>query len=164
MNAHETLAAKARYKQEARTHGVVVESYHSDNGIFAAREFTKQLLEHGQEIKFSGVGAKYQNGCAELSIKTATYMARSMMLHSAIRWPEVYDTTFWPYALSYACYIYNQLPKKSSGMSPQEIWQGVKEDHAANLGAVLLWGCPTYVLAAKLQDRQKLPKWKPRSR
>ena len=87
-----------------------------------------------------------------------------MCLHSAIRWPEVYDTTYWPYALSYACHIYNQLPKKSSGMSPQEIWQGVKEDHTVNLGALLPWGCPTYVLAAKLQDGQKLPKWKPRSR
>ena len=65
-------------------HGVTVESYHSDNGIFAARQFTKQLLEHGQEIKYSGVGAKHQNGCSEISIKTATYMAKSMCLHSAI--------------------------------------------------------------------------------
>ena len=91
LNAHETLASKARFEQEGKTFGITVQSYQADNGIFAAREFAQKLLEDGQAIQFSGVGAKHQNGIAERAIKTSMYMAQAMMLHSAIQWPETYD-------------------------------------------------------------------------
>ena len=75
LNAHETLASKAKFAQEGKTFGVTVKSHHTDNGIFAARAFTLKLLEDGQDIHFSGVGAKHQNGIADHAIKTTTYMA-----------------------------------------------------------------------------------------
>ena len=37
----------------------------SDNGIFAAHEFMKEIEEGLRNIKFSSVGAHHQNGIAE---------------------------------------------------------------------------------------------------
>ena len=164
LNAHETLVSKAKYEQHARIANVRIKNYHGDNGIFNARAFTQRIWEQGQHITYSGVGAHHQNGAAERAIKTVTYMARSMLLHSAIRWPEVYSPEFWPFAMSYAAYVYNNVPKQPSGLSASELFTGVKEDHEARLQSILPWGIPAYVLDTKLQDGQSIPKWKPRSR
>ena len=48
-------------------------------------------------------------------------------------------------------------------MTPLELWTSTKTSHIA-LKNVHPWGCPVYVLDPRLQDGQKLPKWKTRSR
>jgi hypothetical protein len=70
----------------------------------------------------------------------------------------------WPFALEYAIFIWNKLPKQKSGMSPEEIFSSVK----ANVGEIVrrlrIWGCPVYVLDPAVQDGKKLPKWVPCAR
>jgi hypothetical protein len=164
LNAHETLVSKAKYEQNARLAGVSVTGYHADNGIFTAGDFTRQIWDNGQSITYSGVGAKHQNGISERAIKTVTYMARTSMLHSAIHWPEVYSAELWPFAMTYAAHVYNSIPRMGTGCSAEELFTGVKVDHAFNMSHMVPWGIPAYVLQPKLQDGGSIPKWKPRSR
>ena len=164
LNAAETIGSKSKFEQEARQYGVKVQNYHCDNGTFTARDFVNHVWNQEQGISFSGVGAKFQNGVAESAVRTSTYMARTMMLHAAIRWPEVYSADLWPFAMSYACHVYNNIPRQDTGMSPEEMYLGSKVDHEEVLASFLPWGCPAYVLQPQLQDDNSLPKWKPRSR
>ena len=111
----------------------------------------------------SGVSAQFQNGAAENAIKNTVARARTMMLHAAIRWPEVKDQSLWPYALTHAAYLHNQTPNQQSGLSPVELWTKTKSTNTP-LQNLHVWGSPVYVLDPTLRDGSKLPKWNPRSR
>ena len=161
LNALETLLAKQKFEQDAMLHGVQVHSYLTDNGVFTAKGFIDEIQKQGQRIQFCGVSAHHQNGIAERAIKTTHSIARSMMLHSAIHWPEIYNPSLWPFALTYACHVLNLIPKRDSNLSPKEMWTGMKINHFDNLGALLPWGCPAYVLNAKLANGGSIPKFKP---
>ena len=86
-----------------------------------------------------------------------------MMIHCAIRWPECAEKELWPLAIDHGIYLYNNMPSKESGKSPVEIWSGSKSSYSS-LTNSHPWGCPVYILDPKLQDGQKIPKWRPRSR
>jgi len=164
LNSLQTLLAKSKFEQEAALHGVVVSGYHTDNGIFTSRAFIDEIQKAKQRITFCGVSAHHQNGAAERAIKTTHYLARCMMLHAAIHWPEAYDPQLWPFAVSYACHLMNTLPREDTNMSPEELWTGQKVDHAANLSAMRPWGIPAYVLDPRLANGGSIPKFQPRSR
>jgi hypothetical protein len=163
LNASESIAAKHRYERAMLSQGVTVVAYQADNGIFAAHAFVQELYNHYQTAGYSGVGAPHQNGIAERNIGTIMSMARTMMLHSAVRWPDVADSTLWPMAVDYAVHIFNHVPNNLSGISPIEL---VTRTALPSKDFVHLhvWGSPAYVLDPKLQKGQKLPKWQPRSR
>jgi len=163
LTSYETIAAKCNFERLALEAGVTVTSYHTDNGIYQSNEFLKELHSKGQGIKMSGVSAQFQNGVAENAIKTTVARARTMMLHAALRWPDVKDQNLWPYALSHAAYLHNQTPDQASGWSPVELWTRSKADHT-QLQNLHVWGSPAYVLEPTLHDGSKLPKWNPRSR
>jgi hypothetical protein len=101
---------------------------------------------------------------AESAVRTVTYMARTMMLHAALRWPEAYSADLWPFAMSYACHVYNNIPRQDTGLSPEEAYVGTSW--------ILRTSCILYCHGAvqlmssnhQLQDDNSLPKWKPRSR
>ena len=81
------------------------------------------LSSKGKTVTFSGFGTAYQNAVAERAIETVVYMARTMMIHAAMRSPENTITSdLWPMAMEYAVWIYNHLPKSDTGLSPDEIW------------------------------------------
>ena len=84
LSASETLKAKAMFERTAKGHGVDIDSYHSDNGIFTAKEFVGELMSKNQGIRYSGVGAQHQNGQAENAIKIVTSRARTMMIHASL--------------------------------------------------------------------------------
>ena len=113
--------------------------------------------------KHKGVSAHHQNGTAENAIKIVVQKARTMMFHSALRWPSVSDKDLWPMALSHAAYLHNITPNPTSGFSPDEIWYRTKLESQALLD-LHPWGCPVYVLQPMLKDGQKIPKWEPRSK
>ena len=48
----------------------MVKGYHTDNGVFNASKFVEVIVKNQQKISFSGAGASYQNGAAELTIMT----------------------------------------------------------------------------------------------
>jgi hypothetical protein len=84
FTASETIQAKIKFEQEASQSGVTISAYHTDNGVFNAQEFMKEIADKGQGIQFSGVSAHHQNGTAENGIKLVVRNARTMMLHVAL--------------------------------------------------------------------------------
>jgi hypothetical protein len=163
FTANETLESKMRFEREALTAGVTVQAFHTDNGVFTSKEFIRELAEKGQGLKLSGVSAQFQNGVAENAIKIVVRNARTMMIHATLRWPGYAKRDLWPMALSHAVQLFNTTPKQDSGVSPVTLWTPMTQDPQA-LKNAHPWGCPVYVLAPKLKDGKKIPKWEPRSR
>jgi len=130
-----------------------VKHYHSDNGIFTAETFRQSCEEENQTQSFSGVGAKHQNAEAERAIQTVMYMARSFMIHAALHWGEdgSDNISLWSFAVDHAAWLYNRIPQRLSGITPLELMSHTKSDHK-DLMRTHVWGCPVYVLEAKLQD------------
>jgi hypothetical protein len=71
---------------------------------------------------FAGAGAHHHNGTAERAIQTIMNMSRTMMLHAAIHWPDVADSTLWPMAVAHAVYLYNHMPALDTGISPADMF------------------------------------------
>ena len=63
-----------------------------------------------QDIMFSRVGAHHQNGIAERGIQSILTMARTLLIHTAIQWPDSIDKSLWPMAVDYALHHHNHMP------------------------------------------------------
>jgi hypothetical protein len=85
------------------------------------------------------------------------------MLHATMRWPSRSFIDLWPQALEYAVWCHNRLPPSGAGLSPLELWNDAK-DAVSHLPRAHTFGCPVYVLDAKLQDGKKIPKWDSKAR
>jgi hypothetical protein len=162
LGATETIKSKRAFEIQALGCGNTVDKFRTDNGIFTSKLWTDSLLSANQSQSLSGVGAHHQNGVAERAIQTVTLMARSMLLHMAIRWPDQFSEDLWPMALQYAAFLHNHIPKRSQGLAPIELFCGTRLN-CSYLRCARVFGCPSFVLDPKLQDGKKLPKWKPRS-
>ena len=140
--ADSTLVSKRAFERSAKSCAVKIKSYHGDNGVFKAKDFMDSLMQSDQELQFSGVGAHHQNGVAERAIRTVTEKARTMMQHSFIHWPDKFQVQLWPFALDYACWLYNHTPHNSHGWAPLELFCGTQVDcqhlQRARLGLPLL--------------------------
>ena len=163
LNAAETIRGKHLFEREALTCGREIKNYRGDNGVFKTKEFINDLEQRRQTIRYSGVGAHHQNGIAERAIRTISESARAMLLHAAIHWPQQVNLDLWPFAMDYAVYLWNRMPRKDTGIAPIEIFCGTKLDPKV-LRTTHVWGCPAYVLDPKIQDGKKLPRWEPKSR
>ena len=53
------------------SHGVQINSFHADNGIYAEKAFD-EVAESGQTMSFCRVGAYHQNGIAEDHVEKLT--------------------------------------------------------------------------------------------
>jgi Reverse transcriptase (RNA-dependent DNA polymerase)/Zinc knuckle len=163
LNTHETLKAKEKFESMARDSGVIPQTYLSDNGpAFASHEFAKHLSKFEQVSKFAGAGAHHQNGIAERSIRTVISIARTIMIHAAIHWPEVSDPCLWPMAVQHASYVFNRMPHLDTGLCPLDLFNRQRWKQS-QLHDLHVWGCPVYVLDKRTADGVKIPKWKPRS-
>ena len=70
-----------------------------------------------------GLAPHIKNGAAERAIKTVVTMARTMLMHAALRRPEdTFSTDICPMAMYYAVWVYNWTPDMQSGLSAIEIW------------------------------------------
>lgn len=164
LRVGETLQGKHAFERMAALCNVKIKSFRADNHPFGSKEFREDLELNGQTMDLSGVGAHFQNGVVERSQLSINSWTRSFMVHQLLNWPEVYDQALWPLAMEQAVFLWNNLPRKESGLSPVEIFTGTKNASYDALLNAKVWGCPAYVLDPKLQDGKKLPKWKPRSR
>ena len=163
LSSHQTLRAKEEFELMCRDHGVVPQRYLSDNGkAFTSKEFHAGLQIFSQSIRYAGVGAHHHNGVAERSIGTVMSIARTMMLHSAVHWPDVADAGLWPFAVLHAVYIWNHCPNPHTGISPSDLFTKSRWPHS-RFHDLHVWGCPVYVLDKTIADGKKIPKWKPRS-
>jgi transposase InsO family protein len=122
LGAADTIKSKLHFERNAFEDGVVIQAYHTDNGIFSSKEFLEQLVSKGQNIRFSGSGAAHQNGVAESGIRTMVGMARTMMLHAALGYGErVIPQDLWPQAMDHAVWLYSRMPRTDTGLSPEEM-------------------------------------------
>ena len=93
-------------------------------------------------------------------------MARTVLMHAAIRCPEdTISTDLWPMAMDYTVWVYNRTPDMKTGLSTIEIWSRSRfEPVSKTLSNCQVWSFPKYVLEPKLQKPGvKIPKLAPRS-
>ena len=146
LSSHDTLRAKETFELFCRDHGVLPQKYMSDNATaFTAKSFADHLREYFQIISFAGVGAHHHNGHAERSIRTIMSIARTMMLHTAVHWPDLADPTLWPMAVDHAVYLWNHLPSDTTGLSPSDLFTKTRWPQQ-RFHDLHVWGCPVYVL------------------
>ena len=156
LNTHETLQAKENYKLQCLDLGIRPQSYVTDQGAaFTSHEFTQQLTDFRQIHQLAGTGGHHHNAIAERAIGTITKVSRTLLLHSAIHWPDVADSQLWPMAVQYAVFLYNHMPRADTGLSPHDMYTKVrwKLDQFHNCH---VWGCPVYVLDKRLGDGKKI--------
>ena len=164
LRAADTILTKRIWDRFAQSCDVKILHFRGDNGVFRSQEFLEAIQRSQQSITFSGVGAHHQNGVAERAIKTTIELARAMLLHAALFWPDSINESLWPFALDHAIYLWNNLPNADTGLTPTEIFTQTRLDSPKHLARMHVWGCPAYVLEPKLQDGKKIPKWRPRAR
>jgi hypothetical protein len=162
LAASDTIRSKDLFEACLKDHGVRTVSYHCDNGVFTSAEFTSHLRDQETGYRLSGVGAHHQNGIAERAIQTVVWNARTMLSHAHLRWPDHFHSNLWPFAMTYATWLYNHTPNED-GFAPIELLTGVLLG-CHHLRRSRVWGCPGYVLDPRLQDGKKIPKWEPRAR
>ena len=163
LSSHDTLRAKEIFELMCRDHGILPQKYMSDNAkCFTAKSFSEHLNHYHQINSFAGAGAHHHNGHAERSIRTIMSIARTMMLHAAIHWPELADPTLWPMAVTHAVFLWNHVPMLSTGLSPSDIFTKSRWPQQ-RFHDLHVWGCPVYVLNKTISDGKKIPKWQPRS-
>lgn len=164
LSAPATIRSKHLFERTAMLGGVQILGYKGDNGIYRSQEFRSDLESLNQSIDFSAVGAHHQNGIAERAIRTISDCARSMLLHALIHWPHETSLELWPFAVDYAVYLWNHLPRKDCNKAPIELFYDSSYDVKSILSSAKCWGCPAYVLDPTLQDGKKLPRWSPKSK
>lgn len=177
MDGASTVEAKHAFERLAQAHGVKVQHYHSDNGLFDTKVFKDSVQASNQTISFCGPNAHHQNGKAENRIKDITTNARTALLHAAHRWPEAVNSHLWPAALKHYTNVRNAMPTvfregrkvgKSKlepdtyEKSPLSLFSGTEVE--PNLDHFHPFGCPVYVLDSNLQAQQSLNKWSDRSK
>ena len=163
LNTHETLEAKRKFDTMCRDMGVVPQTFFSDSGTaFTSRAFEEHLQDYRQIIRFAGTSAHHSNNCAERAIRTVVSIARTMMLHAAMHWPEMADLSLWPMAVDYATFVFNHVPDTSTGMAPIDLFSGQRWPQR-RLHDLHVWGAPGYLLAKRLGDAGKIPRFQSRS-
>jgi hypothetical protein len=163
LNTHETARAKENFEMICRDNGVIPQQYHTDNGSsFTSQGYTEHLKTFSQISSFAGVGAHHANGVCERAIRTVMSVARTMMLHAAIHWPEMSEPSQWPMAVLHAVFLYNHVPGLRTGLSPHDLFSRTRWPQR-KFHDLHVWGCPVYVLDKKISDGMKLPRWSPRS-
>jgi hypothetical protein len=138
-------------------------NYHADNGRFQDLRFKEDCDHKGQQLSFCGVNAHFQNGKAEKKIRDLQDAARTSLLHSMRKWPQVITIHLWPYAIRYSNDVGNVTPNKHETLSPIEKFSGTQSK--LQLRHFHHFGCPTYILDSNLQAGKRAGyKWKERAR
>jgi hypothetical protein len=102
LRATDTIIGKRYFERMAFDAGIRIKRYHTDNGIFVSEEFRNELELKEQVLDLSGVGAHFQNGKSEHHIHTICALARAMMIHSALHWPDSHNLDQWPMGMDHA--------------------------------------------------------------
>ncbi len=82
------------------------------------------------------------------------------MVHASLHWTEqgLDDILLRSFAVKHSVWVYNRVPNVRSGLTPFELITRERSD-CKGLLCCHMWGCLVFVLEAKLQNDQKLPKW-----
>ena len=98
-------------------------------------------------------------------MKQLTLASRTMLLHAQRHWPEYITTILWSFALMAAADRINNLHIDMNGQTPEMKFSNVG-GLPTRLKHFHTFGCPAYILDARLQDAGGAgpPKWDPRAR
>ena len=162
LSSNDTLEAKQAFEAYARSMGIRIQHYHTDNGRFADNAFLQAVQQEGQTISYCGVNAHFQNGVAEKRIRDLQDEARRQLHHAKARWPEAVTVNLWPYALRNANHLKNTLPDKPNGTCKLQRFAGVQVE--PNLKNNHTFACPVYALDSRLASGNSIPKWNKRAR
>ncbi|EJK75839.1 hypothetical protein THAOC_02428 [Thalassiosira oceanica] len=165
--AEETVQNKHRLETDARIAGITIKKYHADNGSFDSQAFRDDCDLLSQQYDFSAPHSQFQNGVAERNIGTIMRWARANLLHLARHWPRgSYDySRLWPFAVDYAIWVFNRLPRMDCGVCPEELWCGGRgASRPDDFARAHKFGCPVFVLDNDLADGHRIPRWHPRAR
>ena len=155
--------AKAAFEKYSAANGVKVCHYHTDNGIFACRQWQDDCNGKSQGFTYSGVNAHHQSGRVERRIRSLQDQARSMMIHANHRWPTAVTAHLWPYAVRAANDSLNSTPSArfQHERSPSQVFTTTSVDINQKHWNPMF--CPAYVLSGPLQTTGIQDKWRERS-
>ena len=107
INTTETIKAKLTFEREYKSQWVMINVYHTDNGIFNTSKIMEEMLKKQQKLRFSGAGASHQNGAGRRALyqDSGQYgkfhidaILDDMSQGHIIHW-------FWPIGMDYAVWI-----------------------------------------------------------
>ena len=157
LSLHMILCEPKKFELFCKDHGVLPQKYMSDNAsAFTSKSFTDHLKIYRQRNSFAFAGAHHYDGIAERSTRTIMTIARTMMLHSAIHWPDMADATLWPMAVSHVVFLWNHLPGLETGLSPSDLFTKSRWPQQ-RFHDLHVWGCPVYVLNKTISDGSLVP-------
>jgi hypothetical protein len=128
-----------------------VKHYHADTGAFAHKGFLNEVNRKSQKITFCAVGAHHQNGIIENKNNMLTLSAQTLRLHGIRMWPQMIDTTFWPFAFKAETKRHNCLLLNNQGLTLNAVLHGVPLD-AIPIKTYHTLFCPVYVLDMHAQS------------
>jgi len=107
LNIHADVVMDSPYGRQAlkrfcQEHGITIQHYHADKGIFTSNTWRQLCLQQEQGLAFAGVAVHHQNGIAERQIRELQEMACMMLIHAHHRWPNAITSNLWLYALRMA--------------------------------------------------------------
>jgi hypothetical protein len=118
----ETVLSKHLFEDYCDSFGVPILKYVTDIKPFHGSDWADDCKNQRQSHKFSSVGAHHQN-YAESNIQSIFNMARGMLIHFAMHWPQASSTDLWPFAVDQAIYIWNHLPDSDTKLTAFMLWR-----------------------------------------
>jgi len=64
FSAVETIWATQNFEKLCLDHGVIVNNYLANSGVFKSNDFVQHINEHQQQLRFCGTNSHHQNGVA----------------------------------------------------------------------------------------------------
>ena len=138
INATETGKEKLTFERKDKSQGVMINVYHTENGIFNTSKLMEELLKKQKKIRFSGTITSHQNGAAERAIKTVVNMESVILMKArmichkytlSINFGQRKWTTLYGSKVVYLIYsmVYNPLGKFEPSMFWRQGFRSLKQ-------------------------------------
>ena len=161
LTLDETLLEKTSFERLANDGGVTIKSYRVDNGRFTDKGYHISMQERNKTITFFAFGGHHKNVIVEIKIKELTLIARTLLIHTILHWPNYTTTTMWPFELKESAFRLNKLYIQAYGRIKEATFFGINGD-IIEPAMFHTFGCPYFVLDARLKyGLRKCPKWEP---
>ena len=146
QNADETCTGKQRFEKYSATHGVHIQHYHADNGIFNSTMWRTSCTTERQGLSFSGVSVHHQNSIAERRIRVIEDMTHTSLNHARRKWRKAINYNLWPYTMKMAGEAINNKssPKHQFEKTPLQMF--TVTTITDNPKQWVHFGSPVYVL------------------
>jgi hypothetical protein len=138
--AEELVRSKRESEEFASRFGINIKRIRADNGVYTAKLFQDACFQQRQELTFCAVGAHWQNGIAERFIGSIVQRARTILLHSMAKWPDVVKEDMWPFAIQHMVNFHNASIRRDKQMSPYALFTG--QTAPWKLDDFRVFGCP----------------------